>query len=907
VTNTVRRAALLLILVAAASLFAAVPLAAQQPPPPQDVTPLDGETYYLINQSDAFQADLNAASTSAGDHILQQSRSFTSLTQRWAFTRLSGGAWKISNLFNNLCLDAAISGPTTWTVQNPCASTASQQWTLSPTSNGYYTIRNQSTGLVLDVSSQPAAGAGAWLDQTSLSGSASQSQQWLLRPVFLRGFDNALLEKQEAARVSQSLTWWKDAGNAQDVLEMLRNHGINTIRLRPTSMPPYATQSSSGPCVDSLCYAETDAQDLDLAKRAKNLGMSVELTFFFDGGSSATMPAAWATDSFSQLKTDLYNYVYQEIESYRSAGAMPDLVAIGNEVDTGFLNGNDPGANFSNFAQLQIAGMSAVRDAAADTSIGPALPAPLLCVHITPAWDLTQFFTEANSNSIPYDAICQSYYPTYHGPLTAAQAAASNPSRQPVEQSVLNNAANSIGKPIFLIEVGEHYENGFGSNDPWYSPPTEASQRQFLIDVDSVLHSVPQNLAMGMEWWDPAGVNIPNPSGGFINGDNQPNAIYAWNGLTLFDNADSSGTTNVSAANYSALLPGADALGGKFDPTLAYKLVNLSSGKILEAAQGSSASGASLDTATDSGMAQLYQQWLISSNGDAYFRVTSANSAQNGIPNALDDPGAAKTAGSPIVQASVSTSQEQEWDVVSAGNGYFNIVNRASGLVLDLDSNGLAIQQSQSGSSQTQQWAIVPVHISASTTPGFSLSANPPTLTVVRGSAGSVVITLSPSGGYAATASLSCAGLPTNATCSFSPSMVTLDGKDTIETSTLTITTQGTSAAPSAPLAPFDAPVGPAPAVIICLAIFVLCTLMLALAARRTRLLSIFAFVASVACLILIASCGGSGGSSTNPPPPPPTPTPLGPAVVTITANATATSGGANSSQSVAVLVNVSQ
>ena len=84
----------------------------------------------------------------------------------------------------------------------------------------------------------------------------------------------------------------------------------------------------------------------------------------------------------------------------------------------------------------------------------------------------------------------------------------------------------------------------------------------------------------------PAGVNIPNPSGGFLNGDNQPNGIYTWNGLTLFDNADTSGTTNVNAPNYSAILPGADGLGGKFDPSLAYKFVNRSNGNILEAAAG---------------------------------------------------------------------------------------------------------------------------------------------------------------------------------------------------------------------------------------------------------------------------------------------------------------------------------
>src|SRR6185437_7249362 len=138
-----------------------------------------------------------------------------------------------------------------------------------------------------------------------------------------------------------------------------------------------------------------------------------------------------------------------------------------NEVDTGFLGsiGSPTGANFGGFAALQIQAMQAVEDASADTSIGPAIPAPLTCIHITPAWDLTDFFTLANTNGIPYDAICQSYYPLFHGPLTAAQAAASNPNSKPIEQNVLNAAATNIGKPIFIIEAGEHYENGFQSND----------------------------------------------------------------------------------------------------------------------------------------------------------------------------------------------------------------------------------------------------------------------------------------------------------------------------------------------------------------------------------------------------------------------------------------------------------
>lgn len=43
-------------------------------------------------------------------------------------------------------------------------------------------------------------------------------------------------------------------------------------------------------------------------------------------------------------------------------------------------------------------------------------------------------------------------------------------------------------------------------------------------------------------------------------------------------------------------------------------------------------------------------------------------------------------------------------------NGYFHLINRLSGWVLDLNSSGTAIQQSANRSSQAQQWQIVPVH-----------------------------------------------------------------------------------------------------------------------------------------------------------------------------------------------------
>ena len=683
-----------------------------RPAQPTDPSPLDGETYYILNQRSGMHADLHDNSTTAGDHIVQQPRSFTNLSQRWAFSRLPSGFWQISNLGNGLCLDSAgIS-----VVQNRCTEVDTQQWSLNTTSNGYYTISNKSTGLLANVT-KSSTSAGVSLDQTALSGPATQSQQWLLRPAFFRGLDNALLEKQEAARVTLDLPWWKDAGRQQDVLQMLKNHGINMVRLRPSPVPPYANVSQAQ-CDGDACYGETDAQDLDLAKRTKNLGMSIELTLLYDGANSLNVPPAWAKDThLTQLQSDLYNYVKAEILSYRRAGTMPDMVSIGNEVDTGFLGaiGSPTGANFGGFAALQTTGMQAVKDAAADTSIGPAIPAPLTCIHITPAWDLTQFFTLANHYGIPYDAICQSFYPIYHGPLTEAQAVASNPNNKPVEQLVLESAANNIRKPILILETGEHYENGFESNDAWYAPPTTARQCQFLLDLQAVVKGLPNNLGMGLAYWDPAGVNIPEISGGLINGGNLQDAIYIWNGLTLFDNADTSGSTNVKASNYSMLLPGVDALGGKLDPSLSYKFVNLTNGRILSVFQGSHAAGAQVDAEPDDGNPSLSQQWRIISNNDGYFRIASLEPGPDNTTNVLGNSGGSMRSGSAITQTQSGSGRQLEWNIVSAGGGYFRLVNRLSGLVLDIGGGlgaqaGFAVQEPQHGNSTTQQWQIVPVH-----------------------------------------------------------------------------------------------------------------------------------------------------------------------------------------------------
>ncbi len=885
---------------------------AQQPSEPVDPTPIDGETYYLINQLSGLQADLDGdASATAGAAAVVATRSFTSLTQRWALTRLPGGSWAISNLSTGLCLDAAASGTTTSTVQNPCAlSTAAQQWTLTAATNGYATLTNAGSGLVLDVSGGSSS-SGSVLVQTALGASPTQSQLWLLRPVFFRGVDTALLEKQEADRVAANTPWWQDAGQTADLLAILKSHGVNMVRIRPTSAPPYQTFTLNGSsaipatCSGNGCYAETDAADLNLAKRAKQLGLSVELTLFFDGGSSSSVPGAWSADNVTQLESDVYAYVKAEVESYRSAGVMPDMVSIGNEVDTGLFGSlASPGTSFSSFAAVEQQAMQAVLDASSDTSIGPALPPPLRCIHITPAWNLSSFFSEASADSIPFDAICQSYYPFFHGPLTAAQAATTNPSNQPVEQTVLTSAT-SLGVPIFILETGEHYESGFDENDPWY-PATVAGQRQFLIDLNSVVKALPNHLGMGLDYWDAEGVNTPSTGGGFTNGDGKTDATYTWNGLTLFDNADTSSSTQTTAANYSAVLAGADALGGKIDPTLSYTLVNVGTGQLLGASGTVGATATPLTLIAGDGGATLGEQWSITSNGDGYLEIANLDVAQGAPAQVLDNSGSS-AAGSAIVLNPVSTSDaSQEWNLLTAGSGNYTLVNKASGLVLAASGSGQIQQQSPSSTeadwitpaSNAQLWQIVPVHITEGAAapppnPSFALSAGQDNLNLNTGASASVTLTLTPSGGDTGTVSMSCASTLSGVTCAFNPSSYTLPGSNAPITGSVTITAPATIAALGRQPSPSISPVA------LCFSSGG-CFLLLLGATRKRVLGRLRGRLVCVAFALLILSSGlaACGGGSTQ------ASLPLS---ETGTVTITAAGSSANLSQSVSISVVVNE
>jgi hypothetical protein len=80
--------------------------------------------------------------------------------------------------------------------------------------------------------------------------------------------------------------------------------------------------------------------------------------------------------------------------------------------------------------------------------------------------------------------------------------------------------------------------------------------------------------------------------------------------------------------------------------------------------------------------------------------------------------------------------------------------------------------------------------------PSFTLGASPTSGTVTAGATAQTTITVTPVNGFNSQVSFACSGLPTGATCSFSPSTVTPSGSAASTTLSITTTAQSAALAP---------------------------------------------------------------------------------------------------------------
>lgn len=178
----------------------------------------------------------------------------------------------------------------------------------------------------------------------------------------------------------------------------------------------------------------------------------------------------------------------------------------------------------------------------------------------------------------------------------------------------------------------------------------------------------------------------------------------------------------------------------------------------------------------------------------------------------------------------------------------------------------------------------------ASTTPDFSVSVTPATLSLTAGQSGSVIASVTPLNAANLTApmfvTLSCSGLPDQSACTFTPeNLEILPGTTAAVTSSLVLSTQAGSAARSAPPARPDGKADANPVAWAILLPGMLGLGGLAFGARRRRWLSRFSLLALVGLVtVLGATACAPRYNYFNHGPPHNLPTPAGNYTVTVTA-----------------------
>lgn len=286
--------------------------------------------------------------------------------------------------------------------------------------------------------------------------------------VFAKGADVGWLQQMEAT----GYVFYNDQGVAQDCFQILKSKGINSIRLRVFVSP--SDDKASGHC--------SPAEVVTMAKRATMLGFRVMIDFHYSDTwadpAKQAKPAAWASHSFEQLLTDVYDHTANTMRALKANGVSPEWVQIGNEIPGGMLWPDGSTDKFSQLTRLLNKGYDAVKAVSAGSKV---------IVHLDRGnkgelyrW----FFDRHKANGGRYDVIGMSYYPYWL--------------KQNYKSSIKDLQANLLdmvsryGKEVMITEVGGEDTAAQDTYD-------------MLVAVQQAVRAVPNHQGLGVFYWEPEG------------------------------------------------------------------------------------------------------------------------------------------------------------------------------------------------------------------------------------------------------------------------------------------------------------------------------------------------------------------------------------------------------------------
>jgi len=279
---------------------------------------------------------------------------------------------------------------------------------------------------------------------------------------------------------------YRSNGQTGDAFTMLRERGLNCVRLR------LFTSSAAQAQADPYNYTNNLAYTLPLAVRAKNAGLKFLLDFHYSDSwadpGKQTKPSAWTNFNFTQLTAQMRSYSSNVIASLIAAGAAPEYVQLGNEITPGILwndgrvgGTNDTPTQWSQLAQLLTSSVQGIKDAASNQM-------PKLIIHIDRGadWSSTRwYFDNLEAQQVPFDYIGESYYSWWHGSPDALR-------------DCLTNAAARYGRPVIVAETDFPWAN---STNLYGFTATTNGQVDYVVALAQILKRVPEGKGLGIFWW----------------------------------------------------------------------------------------------------------------------------------------------------------------------------------------------------------------------------------------------------------------------------------------------------------------------------------------------------------------------------------------------------------------------
>ena len=238
----------------------------------------------------------------------------------------------------------------------------------------------------------------------------TQSEPYQPKPVKknmgkMLGADISFLPELEARGIRFS-----DNGREGDAIEILKDHGINYIRLRIFNNPSLDSGYSPGKGFCDLDHT------LAMAKRIKAAGLKFLLDFHYsdywaDPGKQYK-PKAWRQLRFKELRDSVYAYTRRVVSQLKMQGTPPDMIQIGNEINHGLIW---PEGNVQHLDSLAILINAGTRAA---LEVDPTI---IMMLHVALGGQNDEsvfFINNMLQRGVYFDVIGESYYPKWHGTLS---------------------------------------------------------------------------------------------------------------------------------------------------------------------------------------------------------------------------------------------------------------------------------------------------------------------------------------------------------------------------------------------------------------------------------------------------------------------------------------------------------